>query len=251
MGVVEVEERGRILHVMLNRPGKRNTLTPEVNRLLREAFDQFNDARELWVAVLSGRGTDFCAGVDLTAPPPRGHAQTWPGGITREYECWKPIIAALHGHVLGGGLELALCADLRVGDTTTRLGSPEVKWGLMQGAGATQRLPRCVPFAVALELLFTGDPIEADRAERVGLLNHVVPEGEALDAAMALAERICQRAPLGVRRAKEAAYRGWDQTLTDGLRLEMLLSRLLAGTADLEEGRRAFMERRDAVWQGR
>jgi len=251
MAVVEVEEQGRILHVRLNRPEKRNTLTPEINRLLRDAFERFNDARELWVAVISGRGQDFCAGVDLSAPPPRGRDQTWPGGITREYECWKPIIAALHGNVLGGGLELALCADLRVGDTTTRLGAPEVKWGLMQGAGATQRLPRCMPFAVALELLFTGDPIEADRAERVGLLNHVVAAGEALDAAMALAERICRRAPLGVSRAKEAAYRGWDQTLTDGLRFEMLLSRLLAGTADLEEGRRAFVERRDAVWQAR
>lgn len=248
MAVVEVEERDRILVVTLNRPEKRNTLTPAINTLLRGAFEAFEADRDLWVAVLAGNGPDFCAGVDLTAAPPRGRAQTWPGGITREYECWKPILTAVQGNVLGGGLELALCADIRVGDETTRLGSPEVRWGLMQGAGATQRLPRFVPFGVALEMLFTGDPVDAHRAERLGLLNHVTPPGGALERTLALAERIASRAPLGVRRAKEAAYRGWDQTLDHGLRTEMLLSRLLAGTADIEEGRRAFRERRDPVW---
>jgi enoyl-CoA hydratase/carnithine racemase len=246
--VVEVEQRARITVITLNRPEKRNTLTAEVNRCLREAFEQFRDDRDSWVAVLAGNGQDFCAGVDLTGPPPRGREETWPGGITREYECWKPIIAAVHGNVLGGGLELALCADLRIGDPTTRFGAPEVRWGLMQGAGATQRLPRTIPFAVALEVLFTGDPIDAGRAERLGLLNHVAETGGALPAALAMAEKIVSRAPLGVRRAKEAAYRGWDQPLTDGLRTEMLLSRLLAGTNDLDEGKRAFLERRDPVW---
>jgi enoyl-CoA hydratase/carnithine racemase len=246
--VVEVDVRGRILVVTLNRPDKRNTLTPEMNGLLRDAFERFRDERELWVAVLAGKGVDFCAGVDLTVPPARGSAHAWPGGITREFECWKPIVAATQGHVLGGGLELALCADIRVGDPTTRLGAPEVKWGLMQGAGATQRLPRCVPFAVALEMLFTGDLVAADRAERLGLLNVVADAGGALDGALEIANRIVSRAPLGVRRAKEAAYRGWDQSLSDGLRTEMLLSRLLAGTNDLEEGRRAFLERRDPTW---
>lgn len=250
MAVVEVEERGRVLLVTLNRPEKRNALTPEVDALLRDAFETFDADRDLWVAVLAANGADFCAGVDLTASRTSDEARTWPGGITREYECWKPILAAVQGNVLGGGLELALCADIRVGDETTRLGSPEVRWGLMQGAGATQRLPRFVPFAVALEMLFTGDPIDAHRAERLGLLNHVAPAGGALERTLALAERIASRAPLGVRRAKEAAYRGRDETLEHGLRTEMLLSRLLAGTADLEEGRRAFLERRDPVWTG-
>ena len=248
MSVVEVEQRERILVITLNRPEKRNTLTPEINGLLKDAFEGFRTNDELWVAVLLGRGSDFCAGVDLTAPR---SSKAWPGGITREFECWKPIVAGLQGHVLGGGLELALCADVRVGDETTKLGSPEVKWGLMQGAGATQRLPRFVPFAVALEMLFTGDPIDADKAERIGLLNHVVAAGEAADRAIALAERIAARAPLGVRRAKEAAYRGWDQSLGDGLRTEMLLSRLLAGTADIAEGKASFVERRPPDWKAR
>jgi enoyl-CoA hydratase/carnithine racemase len=251
VSVVEVEQRDRILTITLNRPEKRNTLTSEINRLLREAFERFRDDPDLWVAVLAGNGPDFCAGVDLDRREERGSAHAWPGGITRDFECWKPIVAAVQGHVLGGGLELALCADLRIGDATTKLGAPEVKWGLMQGAGATQRLPRFVPFPVALEMLFTGDFVGAERAERLGLLNHVADEGGARDAALLLAERIASRAPLGVRRAKEAAYRGWDQSLADGLRTEMLLSRLLAGTRDLDEGRRAFRERREAVWEAR
>ena len=251
MAVVEVQQHDRIFHVILNRPEKRNALTAEVNGLLRDAFGEFKRADDAWVAVLSGTGKDFCAGVDLSGPPPRGRDHAWPGGITRDFECWKPIIAAVHGHVLGGGLELALCADLRVGDETTRLGSPEVRWGLMQGAGATQRLPRLVPFAVALEMLMTGDPIDTTRAERLDLLNRMVPAGEAHATAVELAGQICSRAPLGVRRAKEAAYRGWDQTLPEALRTEMLLSRLLAGTADQDEGRRAFQERRDPIWRAR
>lgn len=246
-----MEQRDRILLVTLTRPEKRNALTPEINDGLREAFERFRDDADLWVAVLAGAGPDFCAGVDLSAPPARGRRFTWPGGITRDYECWKPIVAAVQGNVLGGGLELALCADLRIGDPTTRMGSPEVKWGLMQGAGATQRLPRFIPFGVALEMLLTGEVLGAERAERLGLLNAVAPVGGALDAAVGMAELIARRAPLGVRRAKEAAYRGWDQVLPDGLRTEYLLSRTLAGTADLAEGLNAFLERRPARWEAR
>jgi enoyl-CoA hydratase/carnithine racemase len=248
VALVEIEQRGRVLVVTLNRPEKRNALTHEMNRLLREAFELFASDSELWIAVLAGAGADFCAGVDLADAPSNDGAQAWPGGITREFECWKPILAALQGNVLGGGLELALCADIRIGDSTTQLGSPEVRWGLMQGAGGTQRLPRAIPFGIALEMLFTGDSINAERAEKLGLLNHVVARGSALDEALALALRIESRAPLGVRRAKEAAYRGWDQTLDQGLRTEMLLSRLLAGTNDLNEGRRALQERRAPEW---
>lgn len=251
MSVVETRTHDHVLVVILNRPEKRNTLTPEVNALLRDAFDRFAADPELWLAVVAANGPDFCAGVDLTGTPVQSRHRAWPAGITREYECWKPILAAVHGNVLGGGLELALCADLRVADETARFGSPEVRWGLMQGAGATQRLPRFVPFGVALEMLFTGDPIDAWRAERIGLVNQVVPPGEALDATFALAERILSRAPLGVRRAKEAAYLGWDQPLDQGLRTEMLLSRTLAGTADLEEGLRSFAERREPRWQAK
>ena len=255
MSVVDVELRERIMVVTLNRPAKRNALTPTMDGLLRDAFRQFASDPQLWVAVLAGNGRDFCAGVDLTAnrraPTTESGTAARHGGITRDFDCWKPIVAAVQGNCLGGGLELALCADIRIADTTTQLGSPEVKWGLMQGAGATQRLPRFVPFGIALEMLFTGEPIGADRAERIGLVNDVVAAGHALEAALVMAERIVRRAPLGVRRAKEAAYRGWDQALADGMRTEELLSRTLAGTADMAEGQRAFIERRAAAWTGR
>ena len=180
MSVVETDRRGRITVITLNRPEKRNALTDEMNVALRDAFRRFADDSEAWVAVLAGNGPDFCAGVDL-GNVRRGGDRARPGGITRGFECWKPIVAAVHGNCLGGGLELALCADIRIADPSARLGSPEVKWGLMQGAGATQRLSRFVPFAVALEMLFTGDPIDAERAERIGLVNEVRPIGQALE----------------------------------------------------------------------
>ena len=246
---VRVEERDRILLIELDRPEKRNALDRATSEALGEAFRRFARDDAFWVAVMAGRGPDFCAGVDLAGVGGKGRLIH--GGITRDFHCNKPIIAALQGNVLGGGLELALCADLRVADETTRLGSPEVKWGLMQGAGATQRLPRAVPFAVALEMLLTGDAIDAERAERIGLVNQVVPAGQALEAALALAERLNQRAPLGLRRAKEAAYRGQDVALEDGMRIEELLSRLLVGTRDIEEGALAFLEKRRARFEGR
>jgi len=135
--------------------------------------------------------------------------------------------------------------------TPGRLGSPEVTWGFMQGAGATQRLPRAVPLAVALELLLTGAPIDAGRAERVGLVNRVVAEGEALAGALELAEIIASRAPVAVRRAKEAALRGREQTLAEGLRLEDLLARTLMGTHDVSEGIEAFVEKREPRFEGK
>ncbi len=213
---VRVEERDRILLIEIDRPDKRNALDRATSEALGEAFQRFARDKDFWVAVMAGRGPDFCAGVDLAGVG--GGGRLIHGGITRDFQCNKPIIAALQGNVLGGGLELALCADLRVADETTMLGSPEVKWGLMQGAGATQRLPRAVPFAVALEMLLTGDPIDAARAERIGLVNQVVPAGQALE---------------------------------DGLRIEELLSRLLAGTRDIEEGALAFREKRPAKFEGR
>lgn len=246
---VDIEDRGEIVVVALNRPEARNALDRATSEALREAFLAFRADRSKRVAVLAGRGQDFCAGVDLKEDAGRGRVIH--GGITRDFECHKPIVVALQGNVLGGGLELALCADLRVADETARLGSPEVRWGLMQGAGATQRLPRAVPLAVALEMLLTGDPVDAHRAERIGLVNRVVPAGEALPGALALAERLAERAPLALARAKEAAHRGLDVALADGLRLEELLSRLLAGTEDLVEGRRAFLERRPPRFEGR
>jgi enoyl-CoA hydratase/carnithine racemase len=251
---VHVEAAEAVLVVTLDRPEVRNAIDTETSARLLEILEEFRADRRHRVAVLAGNGPDFCAGIDLAEAArsgPVNAAGTVPfAGITRYFECDKPIVAALQGNVLGGGLELALCADLRVADETARLGSPEVTWGFMQGAGATQRLPRALPLAIALEMLMTGDPIDAARAERVGLVNRVVPAGEARGAAIELAARIASRAPLGVRRAKEAALRGRELSLVDGLRLEDLLARTLAGHKDVTEGIRAFSEGRKPDFEG-
>jgi enoyl-CoA hydratase/carnithine racemase len=247
---VHVETHDRVLLVLLDRPEARNALDPATDDELREVFEEFARDDRHWVAVLAGEGDHFCAGADLRARHGSRH-RTPEGGITRDFSTNKPIIAALQGAVFGGGLELALCADVRIADETARLGQLEVRWGLMPGAGATQRLPRLVGLGVALELVMTGDPIDAARAERVGLVNRVVPAGQARAAAMEMARTIISRAPLGVRRAKEATVRGLNMPLDDGMRMETLVANLLAGTEDLQEGRRAFLEKRSPRFQGR
>jgi enoyl-CoA hydratase/carnithine racemase len=253
---VTVERHEHITVISLNRPEVRNAINPDLSRDLRAAFEEFTTDREARVAVLRGEGKDFCAGVDLRAGAASG--QRGPraggvvaGGILREFECTKPIVAALHGNVVGGGLEIALCADLRVADTTMRFGSLEARWGLMPGGGATQRLTRALPMAFAMEIMLTADRFPADRALAMGLVNSVVPEGQATEEALRLARTIASRAPLAIRRTKEAAVRGREMSLAEGLRLEELLARTLAGTTDLEEGTAAFLEHREARFQGR
>lgn len=253
---VRVERHEHVVVITLDRPEARNTLEPGINRALRDAFEDFKSDHDSWVAVLRGEGKDFCAGGDLKATAASGKrggrvGGVVAGGITRDFECFKPIVAALHGNVLGGGLELALCADIRIADESARFGCPEVKWGRMQGGGATQRLPRVVPQCFAMELLLTGEPVPAERALRMGLVNDVVPTGTATEKALELASVIASRAPIAVRRAKEAAVRGLTMPLEEGLRLEELLSRTLAGTSDLEEGTKAFLERRPPEFTGR
>jgi enoyl-CoA hydratase/carnithine racemase len=246
---VRVEQDGHIVIITLDRPHVRNALDPATSQELLEAFTAFKEDDSQWVAVLGGAGEHFCAGADLKAP--RSDRRRIPeGGITREFSTTKPIIAALQGAVFGGGLELALCADLRVADETARLGQLEVRWGLMPGAGATQRLPRLVGLGVALELVMTGEPVDAQRALQAGLVNRVVPAGQARIVALELAATIASRAPLAVRRAKEATLRGLSMPLADGLRMETLVASLLAGTADLQEGRRAFTEKRAPRFEG-
>jgi E-phenylitaconyl-CoA hydratase len=247
---VQVKQDGHVVVITLDRPEARNALDHATSEELRNAFLAFKEDDSQWVAVLAGTGDHFCAGADLKGPRvPRSRIPE--GGITREFWTTKPIIAALQGAVYGGGLELALCADLRVADETARLGQLEVRWGIMPGAGATQRLPRLVGVGVALELVMTGEPIDAHRALAAGLVNRVVSAGQARPAALELAETIASRAPLAVRRAKEATLRGLSMPLDDGLRMETLVANLLAGTADMQEGRRAFAEKRAPQFEGR
>ena len=261
---VRFEARDQIAIVTIDRPEARNAIDPETGRALIEAWLRFRDSPELRVAVLTGAGEQaFCAGADLHSvgefyrsltPAERlARAEVEPGlgGLTRNLDVWKPIIAAVNGHCLAGGFELALACDLRIAAETATFGLPEVTWGIMPGAGGTQRLPRLVPLGAALELILTGERISAAEAYRLWIVNRVVPREELLPTALAVAERIARNGPLAVRAAKQAVYRGLHLPLDEALRLEQLLAEPVRQSEDAQEGPRAFLEKRAPVFKGR
>jgi enoyl-CoA hydratase/carnithine racemase len=227
--VVRFERSGAVARITLDRPEALNAIDPETHRDLLSAWTRFRDDSELRVAILRGEGPKaFCSGIDLKRLPdfyaesrPGERLERWAhapgiGGLTRNFDAGKPILAAVHGHCLGLGLELALACDLRVASEDARFGLPELTWGILPGQGGTQRLPRTVPPSVALEMILTGRPIDARRAYEVGLVNRVVPRAELDAAAEALAGAIAERPPDAVRLAREAVRRGL--ALADELR---------------------------------
>lgn len=261
---IRTERDGHLLVVTIDRPEARNALSLEMTRALSEAWRVLQGDGELRVAILTGAGDRaFCAGADLkeigawyrsmTPVERREGAEREPGlgGLTRNLDPGKPVIAAVNGHCLAGGLELALACDLRVAAEHATFGLPEVRRGIMPGAGGTQRLPRVIPLGAALEILLTGDAIDATTALRLGLVNRVVPAGRLMDAARALAGRIARNAPLAVKTARAAAYRGLHLPLCEGLRLEQMLAEPLRQTEDAAEGIRAFAEKREPEFRGR
>lgn len=262
MGIL-YEKRDRVAVVTIDRPGAMNALDPQTSQELIEAWLDFRDDPELWVAILTGAGEKaFCAGADLKRmgeflrlSPLERHEQrereAGLGGLPRNLPIWKPIIAAINGYCLAGGLELALACDIRIAAEHARFGLTEVKWGIIPGQGGTQRLPRLIPLGKALEMILTAEPIDAQEAYRWGLVNRVVPLSELVPTAIALAEKICENAPLAVRTAKEAVWRGLDLPLEEGLRLEQFLANLVRDTEDVQEGLRAFREKRKPQFKGR
>ena len=226
-------------------------------RQLHNAFIDFRDDDELLVGIITGTGDKaFSAGVDIKDYLPfvkRTTDKPWkrPAGIMRELDIWKPLIAACNGLTYGGGLELALACDMMIASENATFALPEVTVGLCPGGGGTQRLPRVIPRRIAAEMLFTGKPIDAQEAYRIGLVNKVVPRDELMTEAKKLAETICQAAPLAVRTAKEAMMRGLDMSLEEGLRLEDDFQRYIMSTKDFEEGITAFREKRKPKFEGK
>jgi enoyl-CoA hydratase/carnithine racemase len=229
-----------------------------------EAWRSFRDDDDLRVAILTGAGDRaFCAGADLrdvaefyrslTSAERLRRAEHEPGlgGISRNLEIDKPIVAAINGHCLAGGLEIALACDLRIASESASFGLPEVTRGIIPGAGGTQRLPRLIGPERALDLILTGRRIDAREAERIGLVTRVVPQGRLRDEAVALAKQIAENAPLAVRAAKAAVWRGLDLPLEEGLRLEQLLAEPVRQSEDAQEGPRAFLEKRKPEFKGR
>jgi len=254
--LIEYEKEGKIAIFTLNRPEVYNAQSLQLLKELNNAMIQFRDDQDAWVGIITGAGDKaFCAGADIKETIPfmkdsKGKFWAFPSTPMRGMDMWKPLVAAINGLALGGGLELALACDIRIASESSRLGVPEVKLGIIPGAGGTQRLPRMIPWCKAAQLLFTGEPIDAQEAYRIGLVNEVVPAEELMTKAKDWAEKICKVGPLAVRAAKEAMIRGGDMSLEDGLRLEDSLETFLLGTKDFEEGVTAFLEKREAEFKG-
>lgn len=254
---IDYKKEGKIATFTINVPEAMNALTLEGTRELCEAMIDFRDDPDLLVGIITGAGEKaFCggAGIKDTLPFMQKHRhEPWqfPPSIMRGLELWKPVIAAINGYALGGGLEIALACDIRIASENARFGTPEVTLGVIPGWGGTQRLPRAIPWCKAAELLLTGKPIDAAEAYRIGLINKVVPREQLMPTAKEWAETICAAGPLAVRAAKQAMIRGYDMTLEDGLRLESSLVAYLMSTEDFTEGTTAFTEKRKPVYQGK
>jgi E-phenylitaconyl-CoA hydratase len=264
---IETERIDEIFIVRFNRPEAYNALDPDSMMSLREKLIEFRDDPQLAVAIVTGTGDRaFCTGADLkrtTAPAtPFAAAHLAPydvgvqaGAYVRaitisELAIPKPLIAAINGHALGGGLEIALDCDIRIATPNATFGLPEARWASVPAVGGASQLLRAVPSAVAMKMLLTGDRIDATEAHRVGLVSDVVPGDELLDTALAVARRITANGPLAVRAIKSLAMRSLDLPLTQSIAMEQLMWGLLRDTGDRAEGRQAFAERRDPVYRG-
>ncbi len=255
--VVDYQKEGRIAIFTINRPEAMNAINVQTNQELCAALVDFRDDPELWVGIITGAGERaFSAGADIKDMLPflkehRYRPWEFPPTIWRGLELWKPLIAAINGLALGGGLEIALACDLRIASENARLGTTEVTLGVMPGWGGTQRLPRMIPWCKAAEILLMGRPIDAQEAYRIGLVNKVVPLEQVMPTAKEWAQVICQAGPLAVRAAKEAMIRGASLTLEEGLRLENSLFAYLLGTEDFTEGTTAFVEKRKPAYKAK
>jgi enoyl-CoA hydratase/carnithine racemase len=247
------ETKGPVAYVTINRPERLNACDFETYGLLADYWRQFRDDPGLRVAILTGAGERaFCAGSDVKSnyvEHPGVEPHNAPFAVM--FELYKPVIAAINGHANGGGLEQALACDIRVAAEHAQFGLGEVRLGWLPGGGGTQRLPRLIPLGRALEMLYTGNRIGATEALRLGLVDYVVPMAQLMTKCEQIASEICKSAPLAVQRIKQAALRGLDVPLGDGLKLERELYEWLQKTEDAREGALAFAEKRPPQWKGR
>jgi crotonobetainyl-CoA hydratase len=254
------ERRGNVLLITINRPDARNAVNGAVSTAVGDLLQQAQDDADVWAVVITGAGDkSFCAGADLKAIYKREnlfhpqHPEWGFAGYVRHF-IDKPTIAAVNGAAFGGGTELALASDLVVAQESAKFGLPEVKRGLVAAAGGVFRIVDHLPRKVAMQLLFTGEPITAAEALNWGLINEVVPDGTAVDAALALAQRITVNAPLAVQASKRVAVGVDDGIITDdeaGWTRTMREIGPLMKSEDAKEGPLAFAEKREPVWKAR
>lgn len=252
---ITYEKSDQIGLITINRPERSNALHAAASREMRVAFEDFRDDPRLKVAILTGAGPKaFCAGYDLKAAAEQGDrrpAESVPlGGITRDFVCWKPIIAAVNGSALGGGMELVLASDIAVAADSAEFGLPEPRVGYVAVAGGAHRIVRQAPLKHALGMLLTGRRIGAGEALRYGLVNEVVPAAELLAVARRWAGLILECAPLSVTASKQMAMEGLELPLDQAMSRSYTEYEKARRSPDFIEGPRAFAEKRKPVWRG-
>lgn len=243
--------------ITINNPPM-NPLTKEVWEQLEKALDELElKKEEVRVLILTGKGKAFVAGADIKSfqDLTQEEAKIRLKRAKRRYlkieQFEKPVICAINGYCFGGGLELAMCCDIRIASSNAQLGQPEINIGLIPGGGGTQRLPRLVGEGIAKELIFTGKPISAQRAAEIGLVNKVVAPEKLMEEAIEMANLIASKPPLAIRAAKEAVNVGLDVPLMEGLEVEAYHWSYLCGTEDQKEGAKAFIEKRQPIFKGK
>ena len=252
------EVRDRVAYLTFNRPEAMNAMDPETYQQLSDAWIEVRDNPDIWCAIITGAGDRaFTAGADLKKTIPR-QPELWEFWQTqseqilnRGLEVWKPVVAAVNGYCLAGGMTLLFATDIRVAAEHAVFGISEVKRGILPGNGGTQRAIRQLPYPIAMELLLIGDTLTAQQALQYGLINKVVPKERLMDTAEEYARKLVANAPLAVRAIKELAVRSQYLHLSDGLRLESSVQQVLRQSEDAKEGPRAFAEKRKANWTGR
>ena len=267
MAAIEFEYSDHIATVTINRPEARNAMNPEVFVRLYDAFHEIESNNDIRVAIITGTGDKaFCAGADLgrLIPLMNGVRQPedewdnrWVNEVNKQgtylmgRDTVKPVIAAINGHAIAGGMELVQGTDIRISVPEAKLGVQEVKWALFPAGGSTVRLPRQIPYAKAMELLLTGDLITAEEALKCGFLNYVVEPAELMNKAMQIAEKLVANGPLAVQAIRKSAREVWGRPEEEALKLESTYSAPVFQTEDAIEGPKAFMEKRLPVYKGR
>ena len=249
------EKREQVVRLTLNKPLAGNIIDLQLANELADACRGLNEDGAVCAVLITGAGDSFCTGLDLgelssqaSIELNQANASALASRAIASLDC--PAIAVVNGDALGAGLDLALACDIRIASDNARFGFPETSHGLIPGGGGTQRLPRIVGKGKATEMILTARTIDADEAFRIGLVSTVVPANRLVDEADMIADKLASRAPIAVRYAKEAVYKGMDMTLDQGLRLEADLSFLLQSTDDRAEGIRSFINKQAPTFKG-